>query len=96
MDPGNPNVFIMLGLACGNRRVFDQSEAAFKKALRVGGQAAAEAHFYLAGIYNKQERFRESRQELELYLKEAKDIKDRNLVKGMIEKMKERERNKRN
>jgi Flp pilus assembly protein TadD len=92
LDSGNPNVFMMLGLAHGNNRAFDQSEIAFKKALRMGGPAAAEAHFYLAGIYNQQERYRESWQELELYLKEAKDIKDRNLVKGMIEKMKEKEK----
>jgi tetratricopeptide (TPR) repeat protein len=92
LDSGNPNVFMMLGLAHGNNRAFDQSETAFKKALRLGGQAAAEAHFYLAGIYNQQERYRESWQELERYLKEAKDIKDRNLVKGMIEKMKEKEK----
>jgi tetratricopeptide (TPR) repeat protein len=94
LDAGNANIFMMLGLAYGNNRAFAQSEAAFKKALRLGGQAAAEAHFYLAGIYNKQERYHESWRELELYLKEAKDIKDRNLVKSMIEKMKERERSK--
>lgn len=94
LDPNNPNTFMMLGLAQGNNRSLDQAEASFKKALRLGGAAAAEAHFYLAGIYNKQERYRESWQELELYLKEAKDIKDRNVVKGMIEKMKEKEKSK--
>jgi len=94
LDPNNPNAFMMLGLAQGNNRSLDQAESAFKKALRLGGAAAAEAHFYLAGIYNKQERYHEAWQELELYLKQAKDIKDRNVVKGMIEKMKEKEKSK--
>jgi hypothetical protein len=30
--------------------------------------------------------------QLELYLKEAQDIKDRNLVKSMIDKLKEKEK----
>lgn len=92
MDPNNPNVYMMLGLAHGNNREYEQSETAFKKALHLGGRAAAEAHFYLAGIYNKQERYREAWKRLELYLKEAQDIKDRNLVKSMIDKMKEKEK----
>ncbi len=92
MDPNNPNVFMMLGLAHGNNREYEQSETAFKRALQLGGNAAAEAHFYLAGIYNKQERFREAWMRLELYLKEAQDIKDRNLVRSMIVKLKEKER----
>jgi len=92
MDPNNPNVYMMLGLAHGNNREYEQSETAFKRALRLGGRAAAEAHFYLAGIYNKQERYREARARLELYLKEAQDIKDREAVKNMIVKMKEKEK----
>jgi Flp pilus assembly protein TadD len=91
IGPNNPNVFMMLGLAHGANREYEQSEMAFKKALQFGGRAAAEAHFYLAGIYNKQERYRDARKRLELYLKEAQDIKDREAVKNMISKMKEKE-----
>jgi len=91
LDPNNSNVFMMLGLAHGANREYEQSETAFRKALQLGGRAAAEAHFYLAGIYNKQERYGDARKQLELYLKEAQDIKDREAVKNMIIRMKEKE-----
>lgn len=94
-DPNNANVYMMFGLACGNNRALDQAEAAFKKALQLSGASVAEAHFYLAGIYNKQERYHEAWRELERYLKEAKDIKDREQVKSMIEKLKAKEKAKR-
>jgi len=92
MDPNNPNVFMMLGLAHGGNLDYAQSEMAFKRALQLGGQAAAEAHFYLAGIYNKQERYHDARIQLELYLREARDIKDREAVKKMIVKMRGKEK----
>jgi len=94
-DPSNANVYMMLGLASGNNRALDQAEAAFKKALQLSGANVAEAHFYLAGIFNKQERYHEAWRELELYLKEAKDIKDREQVRSMIEKLKAKDKAKR-
>ena len=92
LDPANPNVHMMLGLAYGNSNEYASAETAFLKALQTGGRLMAEAHFYLAGIYNKQERYTEAVARLELYLKEAQDIKDRNVVKSMIEKMKKRKK----
>ncbi|HZS05119.1 MAG TPA: tetratricopeptide repeat protein [Blastocatellia bacterium] len=91
LDPGNANVYMMLGLAYGHTPALEQAEAAFRKAYQLGGRQVAEAHFYLAGIYNKQEKYHEARQELELYLKEAKDI-DRNQVREMIEKLRAKEK----
>src|SRR5215475_2564595 len=72
LDPSSPNTQMMLGLAYGNGGALDKSEAAFNKALQLGGTAAAEAHFYLAGLFNKQAKFREARQELETFLRESK------------------------
>jgi tetratricopeptide (TPR) repeat protein len=91
LDPINANTQMMLGLAYGNKGSFDKSEASFKKALNFGGSAATEAHLYLAGLYNKQERYQAARQELEIYLKEEKKIKDPSQIKAMIEKLKEKE-----
>jgi tetratricopeptide (TPR) repeat protein len=96
LDPINANTQMMLGLAYGNNGSFDKSEASFKKALNFGGAAAAEARLYLAGLYNRQDRYRAAWQELEIYLKEAKDIKDRSQIKSMIEKLKEKETSKQN
>src|SRR5215475_8786192 len=90
--PNNPNTQMMLGLAYGNSRLFDKSENAFKKALQLGGVDAAEAHFYLAGLYNKQEKYQQARRELESFLKQSKNVKDPAQIKAMIEKLKEKER----
>ncbi len=92
IDSKNPNTSMMLGLAYGNSGDLANSEAAFKKALQLGGEAAAEAHYYLTGLYNKQERYREAWQELELFLKEAKNVKEPSQIKAMIASLKEKEK----
>ncbi|MBI1765920.1 MAG: tetratricopeptide repeat protein [Acidobacteria bacterium] len=93
LEPNSTNVQMMLGLAYGTGGTFDKAKTAFEKALQLGGAAAAEAHFYLAGLYNKQDKFHEAWTELELYLKEGKNLKDPGQIKAMIEKLKEREKN---
>jgi tetratricopeptide (TPR) repeat protein len=92
LDPNNPNPQMMLGLAYGNSRFFDKSESAFIKALQLADVGAAEAHFYLAGLYNKQGKYQQARRELELYLKRSKNLKDPAQIKAMIEKLKEKEK----
>lgn len=92
IEPNNPNTQMMLGLAYGNSGSLDKSEAAFKKALQLGGEAASEAHYYLTGLYNKEERYREAWQELEIFLKDAKNVKDTTQIKAMIANLKEKEK----
>jgi tetratricopeptide (TPR) repeat protein len=93
LNPSNPNTQMMLGLAYGQNRHPERSEAAFKKALQLGGAEAAQAHFYLAGLYNKQGQYRKAWQELEQFLRQAKDVVDPAGIKTMIEKLKEKEKN---
>jgi tetratricopeptide (TPR) repeat protein len=92
LDPNNPNTQMMLGLAYGNGRFFDKAESALKKALQLAEAEAADAHIYLAGLYNKQGRYQQARRELELYLKRSKNLKDPAQIKVMIEKLKEKEK----
>jgi len=94
-DPSNPNVFMMQGLAFGRTGRLSESETALKKAYQLGGPSAADAHLYLAGIYNNQDRFGEAWRELELYLKEAKGIKDKTKINDMITSLKAKEKAKR-
>ena len=91
-DSGNPNVHMMLGLAHGNNNSLDQAETALRTAYQLGGAGAADAHLYLAGLYNKRERYGEAWRELELYLKEAKGLKDTTQIKEMIAKLKAKEK----
>jgi tetratricopeptide (TPR) repeat protein len=94
-DAGNPSVFLALGLAHGSNNSLDQAESALRTAYQLGGAGAADAHLYLAGLYNKRERYGEAWRELELYLKEAKGLKDTTQIKQMIAKLKEKEKAKR-
>lgn len=91
-DPANPNVFMMLGIAYGNIQADNQAEEALKKAYRLGQARAADSHLYLAGIYDKLKRYGEAWRELELYLKEAAEVKDKSQVVDLISRLKEKEK----
>jgi tetratricopeptide (TPR) repeat protein len=91
-DPGNANVFMMLGVVHGTRGALSESETALKKAYQLGGAQAAESHWYLAGIFNKQQRYGEAWRQLEIYLKEARDIKDKAKINDLIASLKAKEK----
>lgn len=91
-DSGNANVYMMLGLAYGYSGSLDESETALKKAYQLAGPEVADVHLYLAGLYSKREKHAEAVKELELYLKEAKGLKDKTQIKEMIAKLKAKER----
>ena len=90
LDSTNANVYMYMGIAYGNNRELDQAESALKKAYQLGGAQAADAHLYLAGLYNKQERYAEAAKELELYLREATNVKNSAPIKETITKLKEK------
>ena len=91
-DAANPSVHMALGLAYGSSNSLDQAETALRTAYQLGGAGAADAHLYLAGLYNRRERYGEAWRELELYLKEAKGLKDTTQIKEMITKLKAKEK----
>jgi len=90
-DSSNINVYIMLGQAHGNNREYEPAVTALKKAIEIGGEQAAEVHFYLAAIYNKQNKYPEAIKELEIYLKQGKDV-DRAKIKAAIDSLKAKEK----
>jgi len=94
MEPNNVNALMMLGIALGNTGDLTESESALKKAYQLGKDQVADVHLYLAGIYNKKEMYTDAIRELELYLKEAKDLKDRAPIRAMIDKLKEKQKTK--
>jgi tetratricopeptide (TPR) repeat protein len=91
LSPTNANTYVMLGQAFGNNRQYDQAVTALKKAIELGGDQAVDVHFYLASIYNKQNKYGEAIKELEIYLKEGKEI-DRAKIKAAIENLKAKEK----
>ena len=88
-DPANADLFMKLGIAYGNSGALSESETALKKASELG---LADAHLYLAGLYNKQEKYGDAWRQLELYLKEAKGLKDKTKINEMIVNLKAKEK----
>lgn len=90
--PTNANTQMMLGIALSQQSHLPESEIAFKKALQLGGPAVAEARVYLATIYEKQQHYAAAVTELELYLKEAKDLKDPEQIQNTIRALKAKQK----
>jgi len=88
-DSANSDVFMKLGIAYGNRGALTESETQLKKAYQMG---VVDALLYLAGIYNKQEKYGEAWRQLEIYLKEAKGLKDKSKINEMITNLKAKEK----
>jgi len=88
-DPTNSDVFMKLGIAYGNKGALTDSETQLKKAYQMG---VVDSLLYLAGIYNKQEKYGEAWRQLELYLKEAKGLKDKSKINEMITSLKAKEK----
>jgi tetratricopeptide (TPR) repeat protein len=88
-DSGNADVFMKLGIAYGNSGALSDSETNLIKAHQMG---LPDALLYLAGIYNKQEKYGEAWRQLELYLKEAKGLKDKTKINDMITSLKAKEK----
>lgn len=85
-DGKNANAHLMLGIANGRLGRLEEAEASLKTAYRLGGGQVPDVHLYLAGIYDKQKKYTEAVRELELFLKEGKDL-DESKVKAMIAKL---------
>ena len=85
-DGDNANAHLMLGIAQGRLGQLGEAEASLKKAYKLGGGRVADVHLYLVGIYDKQKKYDEAVRELELFLKEGKDV-DESKVKAMIAKL---------
>jgi tetratricopeptide (TPR) repeat protein len=92
-DPNNANVHMMLGISYGQVGALSDAKESLDKAYQLGGADVADVHLYLAGIYNKQEKYSAGVRELELYMKEKKDGDiDPMKVNAMIEKLKAKEK----
>jgi tetratricopeptide (TPR) repeat protein len=88
-NPKNPNVHMMLGIAYGKLSSLVEAERAFKRAYQIGGRTpdVAIVHFYLAGIHDKQGKYADAVRELELFLKEADDVKDQTQIRALIKRL---------
>ncbi len=78
------NAYLWLGIALHQNKNLPQTEAALIQANKLSKGESAEIHWQLARLYKDQKRFRESADELELFLKYKSDAKDAEKIKQTI------------
>ena len=88
LNAASPNPPMMQGIAHEKLGQLAEAEAAFKRALRLGGPGLAEAHLYLADLYERQKRFAEAATELETYLKESTAPRNPDQIRTRIRDLK--------
>ncbi len=69
-SPASVNSQMWFGKALWKDGRFDEAETHFRQAYKLGGRQVPIVHLYLAQLYDRQKRYREEANELELYLKE--------------------------
>jgi Tfp pilus assembly protein PilF len=86
----------LLGVAVMRQRGTDPSQAEaklaeaereFQQAIKLGGDPAGRAHYYLGGIYWSRHENKKAAQELELYLKQSPNAPDAQQVRDTIKKL---------
>jgi len=76
--------YLWLGIALHQNKNLPQAETAIIQANKLSKGESAEVHWQLARIYKDQNRFRESADELELFLKYNTEAKDTEKIKQMV------------
>jgi len=84
------NAYLWLGIALHQNKKLTQAETALLQANKISKGESAETHWQLARLYKEQNRFRESADELELFLKHKPDAKDVEKIKGMIKTLRQK------
>ncbi len=91
LEPESANaafVHLYLGLAQLKTEKFDDAESHLKKAIETGGERIpADVHMYLAECYDKNKRYKEAADELELFLKRVPDARDAANIRNLITKL---------
>src|SRR5438270_11718898 len=64
-----------------------EAERELQQAIKLGGDPAGRAHYYLGGIYWSRHEYRKAVQELELYLKQSPNAPDAEQTRATIKKL---------
>lgn len=82
---------LWLGIALGESGKFAFAEESLKKADKLSNGKSSDVHWQLARLYNKQNRYLEAADELELYLKYNPEAKNKKDIEETIAKLREKE-----
>jgi tetratricopeptide (TPR) repeat protein len=87
LEAKSPNVALYLGLALLRAGRPGDAEVELKRAYELGATGVADLHLALASVYIDSKRNREAATQLRLLLKEVPNLRDRDKIKALVEKL---------
>ncbi len=89
LKPKSVNANLWLGMLLRQTGKLEDAETYLKQADQLAGSKSADAHWQLALVYNQLQRHKEAADELELFLKVQPDSKDTELIKKLIQRLRQ-------
>ena len=89
LNPGSVNANLWMGMLLRQSAKLDEAETYLKQADKLAESKSADAHWQLALLFNDLKRYREAADELELFLKVQPDSKDTELIKKLIQRLRQ-------
>ena len=89
LNPGSVNANLWMGMLMRQSAKLDEAETYLKQANKLAESKSPDAHWQLALLFNDLKRYREAADELELFLKVQPDSKDTELIKKLIQRLRQ-------
>jgi tetratricopeptide (TPR) repeat protein len=89
LNPGSVNANLWMGMLLRQSARLDEAETYLKQAKKLAESKSPDAHWQLALLFNDLKRYREAADELELFLKVQPDSKDTELIKKLIQRLRQ-------
>jgi hypothetical protein len=89
LDQGSVNGNLWLGMLLRQTSKLDEAETYLKQADKLAASKSPDAHWQLALLFNQLKRYKEAADELELFLKVQPDAKDTELIKKLIQRLRQ-------
>ena len=83
---------LWLGMLLRQTNKLDEAETYLKQADQLAASKSPDAHWQLALLFNDLKRYKEAADRLELFLKVQPDAKDTELIKRLIQRLREKDR----
>lgn len=87
LNPRSSNAYLILGYALIKNGHAPEAEDPLQLAFRLGGDQAIESQLYLANAYEKDGKFHDAANALQVYIKHAPRGTDKQKIEGMIERL---------
>lgn len=89
LNQGSINANLWLGMLLRQTAKLDEAETYLKQADQLAAAKSPEVHWQLALLFNQLKRYKEAADELELFLKTQPDAKDAELIKKLIQRLRQ-------